>query len=248
LTAIKRRAGAATKLHNVTSSSHVLHHRSTWSLDTLSGPELLALVEAAGRLKQAARAGIALAPLRGKQLALVGDSDPDGLLRDAATALGAKVSSLLFDAVRGVNGSSSRLLGKLYDAVDCAGAASPKDVERDAGIPVFNGLGGDRHPARALAALAAIHEASERPLQDLHVALVGDAASPCAQAIAKAAARIGFELRNVPSAEAAEGADFVLDIRDTARWTLTDRDGRVHDGEREDRRFVLEALLVSTLT
>jgi ornithine carbamoyltransferase len=246
LTAIKRRAGAATKLHGVKSSSVVLHHRSTWSLDTLSGPELLALVEAAGGLKRAHRGGLASAPLRGKQLALVGDGDADGLLRDAATALGAEVACLHSDAVLGLTGSR-RLLGMLYDAVDCAGLGSPMEVEREAGIPVFNGLGDDGHPARALAALAQIQEAADQPLQDLRLALVGNAGSRCGRALALAAVRIGFELRNVPRPEAAHGADFVLDIRDTARWTLTDRHGRVHDGERDDRRFVLQALLVSTL-
>ena len=235
------------KLHSVQFSSHVLHHRSTWSLDTLSAPELLALVEAAGRLKQAARAGVALAPLRGKLLALVGNGDPDGLMRDAATELGAKVTSLHAEGAPSLN-RSSRLLGRLYDAVDCAAPVSPKEVELEAGIPVFNGLGGDGHPARALAALAAIHELADQPLRDLRLTLIGDADSPCGQALAKAAARIGFGLRNVPRPEVAEGADFVLDIRDTARWTLTDRHGRVHNGERDDRRFVLQALLVSTLT
>jgi len=233
---------------HVNFSSHVLAHRSTWSLDTLSAPELLALVETARRLKQTARVGLSSAPLRGKQIALVGDgNDAADLLRAAATQLGAKVTSLHADGVSGLNGSS-RLLGRLYDAIDCAAPVSARDVEREAGIPVFNGLGGDSHPARALAALLAIHEAADRPLRDLRIALIGDVDSACGQALAKAAARVGFELRVLAHAEAAHDADFLLDIRNPARWTLVDRCGRGHDSDREDRGFALQALLVSALT
>jgi ornithine carbamoyltransferase len=246
LTAVKPPAGGPTTLRGVNLPSLVLHHRSTWSLDGLSAMEWLALIDTAGRLKQAARTGAASAPMRGKQLALVGDGDAGGLLRDAASQLGAKVTQLRADGAGSMAGST-RLLGRLYDAVDCAPPASATEVEREAGIPVFNGLGGDGHPARALAALLALREAAGRPLADLRLAVVGDVESPFGQALSKAASRIGFQLLIVSHADAAEDADFVLDTRDPTGWTLCDRDGRVHGSEREHRRLALQALLVSTL-
>ena len=50
---------------------------------------------------------------------------------------------------------TARMLGRLYDGIECQGIA-PELVElvgREAGVPVYDGLASDRHPTARLAAL-----------------------------------------------------------------------------------------------
>jgi len=63
-------------------------------------------------------------------------------------------------------------------------------VERDAGVPVLNGLAADDHPTRVLAALLALQASSGRRLDDLRIAFAGD--TVCGTALRVAAERIGL--------------------------------------------------------
>jgi ornithine carbamoyltransferase len=75
-------------------------------------------------------------------------------LETAATRLGARVSVIGQRALAGAADPArlGQMLGSLYDAVDCD-ALSPdaaRELQRLAGVPVFDGLAGDGHPLRAL--------------------------------------------------------------------------------------------------
>ncbi len=214
LTGIKRRVGAVATLAPVPSSPpapparrYVLPHRNLWSVDALTRADVLGLIDTAHELRRAERAGEAAAPLRGKNLALLCDAPGRGtaLLRRAAAELGAHVAQLrpsdshLHD---GELDDTARMLGRLYDAIDCSAMPAPlvERVEVDAGVPVYNGLGDDDHPTHVLADLLGAHERSGKPLAELRVALVGDARTPCADALLQAAALAGIELRVVAPA------------------------------------------------
>ena len=97
--------------------------------------------------------------LRGKKLALLCSSDGGAdaiLFRDAASALGAHVSHIraqLADLIQPDDvQQTARMLGRLYDAVECQGLApSLVDVlRRDAGVPVYDGLASEAHPCAQL--------------------------------------------------------------------------------------------------
>lgn len=246
MTGVKTEASALGRLAVVNLLSPVLLHRTVWSYDGLSRADLLALLDSAGRLKQAARAGKASAPLRSKNLALLGDARNE-LLRRAATDLGAKVASLSSAGGNVLNGSA-RLLGRLYDAVD-GGPMSPAALEQlaqEADVPVFNGLGTDDHPTRVLAELLAMQEHTDKPLSALKVLFVGDLHTPCGHALRHAAALTGIDLC-LDGTQA--GADFVIDASNPVRWTLSDGTKAISDEERaDDRRFIVQALLVNTIS
>lgn len=98
--------------------------------------------------------------LRGKNVALVCASPDDGdalLFQRAAAELGAHVSHVRPDLPE--PGSSpvflhtARMLGRLYQAVECEGveAGVVAELARTAGIPVYDGLACARHPLAALA-------------------------------------------------------------------------------------------------
>ncbi len=174
-------------------------------MDVLSRADVLDVLETARRLKRARQSGPGLAPLRGCNLALLNEAAPaegTGSLRHAAIDLGAQVSHLRPSEARIAPGAAdeatARLLGRLYDAIDCE-AMAPELVARvaqDAGVPVFNGLGGAGHPTRVLAELLTLQEhCGGKALDSLSVCFVGDPRTPCGEALLHAAAVTGMELR-----------------------------------------------------
>ncbi|MET0211069.1 MAG: ornithine carbamoyltransferase [Burkholderiaceae bacterium] len=136
--------------------------------DDMSPAEVAALLGRARALLGAA--GAVASPtanragpgLRGKYLALlcdVDDADSAVAFREAALALGARVATIRpklspaspADEVR----HTARVLGRLYDAVECQGMSATlvRAIARDAGIPVYDGLASPDHPIAALAPL-----------------------------------------------------------------------------------------------
>lgn len=260
-----------------------LHHRQLWSAEFLSRPDVLGVLETARSLKQANRNGQAAAPLRGRNVALLDDTVPAdgaGSLRHAATALGAKVSHLRPSEARiaaeSTDAATVRMLGRLYDAIDCEDMPLElvARVARDAGVPVFNGLGNPCHPLRVLGDLLTMQEHSGKTFDRLSVRYAGDPRTPCAEALLRAAASTGMELR-IASArdrwpppelwerlkagavaggerlrlyespeQAGDDADILLDAPADAAWTMAG----VGEAERSaDRRFALQALLLATI-
>lgn len=119
----------------------------------------------AAALLRLARALLAAQPgesqlLAGKQLALLStecDDAPAQAFIDAATALGARVSFVQPGLDDGSPTAQidalARMLGELYDAVECQHlpAALVQRIASGAGIPVFTGLATAGHPTAALA-------------------------------------------------------------------------------------------------
>ena len=128
---------------------------------------------AGARLLQHAQPAATQALLRGKNLGLfcaVEDDIDAVLFRRAAAELGAGVSRIRPDASEpGVPPSvvlarTAHVLGRLYDAIECQGLgpALVRQLGRDAGVPVFNGLACVGHPTAALAAALDGRESHER--------------------------------------------------------------------------------------
>ena len=78
----------------------------------------------------------------------------------AAAELGAKVAHLRLAQHEVPH--AARLLGRLYDAIECDDlpAQLAIDLERAAGVPVFNGLGGPEHASCMLAKVMSGADAS----------------------------------------------------------------------------------------
>ncbi len=113
-------------------------------------------------LQNAWRSGTEQRPLRGKNVALLCDAADDGnaaLFQRAAATLGAQVARLRpslseRSAPQDVQ-DTARVLGRLYDAVDCVGMAADlvRRIGDEAGVPVFEAIGSTSHPTTALADL-----------------------------------------------------------------------------------------------
>ena len=123
-----------------------------------------ALLRTALMLRSLAQAGDEPPFLRGKHLALVGGEQASAsqcLVEAAACGLGARVARLTHRAVQPEQPHSrdiGRMLGRLYDALDCEDLPAPVllHLREACGVPVYEGLGRMDHPvARLLPCLGA---------------------------------------------------------------------------------------------
>ena len=139
----------------------------------LQAGERSALLATARRLSLSPEAEAPGLPLRGRHVAISGadHQSPSALLFErAAASLGARVShigpdALVLDDRRTVG--AARLLGTLYDAVDCV-ALQPERaqlLQKLAGVPIYSDLGGNTSPLRELVpALEAESRGSADPM------------------------------------------------------------------------------------
>ncbi|MBX3604762.1 MAG: hypothetical protein KF788_05810 [Piscinibacter sp.] len=225
--------------------------RHLWTVEALSGPELHCLLRRAARLRETAGD----APLRGRNLALLCDDDgPDdgsAALQHAASALGAQVARLRAGDACARDGRidrpTIRLLGRLYDAIDCNGlpAEQLEAIRQEAGVPVFNGLGRRDHPSRTLGELFGLLGGSGRPLESLRLAYLGDPSSDCARRWAHLADNGRMTLQFAASPDAVAGPlDLLIDARDGTPQLSP----AVPAEQREaNRRVALQAMLVATM-
>ncbi|MEO7010458.1 MAG: ornithine carbamoyltransferase [Caldimonas sp.] len=129
---------------------------------TLSPSDVDALLARARALQHAVWSGSIQPLLRGKNLGLLyeaADERDAELFRRAAVELGAYVAhvrpSLSESSTPHEVQHTARMLGRLYDAVECQGMAPALVLQmgHDAGVPVYDGIASPRHPTAALAAL-----------------------------------------------------------------------------------------------
>ena len=136
--------------------------RSPEAEPQLSPLNVASLLRHARILQRAALDGTTRKLLRGKNLGLLCETQPDeaqALFRLAAEELGAHVavmrSSLSPASTPQEVQHTARMLGRLYEAVECQGLdpVLVQHIGQHAGIPVFDGAATKDHPADRLAEL-----------------------------------------------------------------------------------------------
>ena len=226
--------------------------------DPPTARSILATFATAQRLRANAQAGTGSQPLRGKNLALLLGALPEGdvaTLRSAAQALGARVADLRFTrsqypaAGRDDVGALARVLGRMYDAIDCE-ALPPADtlrIEQAAGVPVYCGLCLDEHQARILADLMTLHEHRSPP--GASIRFLGDPKTARGSRFVLAAREAGFEvLLDGQGDPASKDATFVVDARHSPRWSLLAATGPLDEARRaENHRCVIQTVLLDTI-
>ena len=129
-------------------------------LDSMSPPDVSAVLANARNLQRAAETGSSQKLLRGKNIGLLCEADTEEdatLFRRAASELGAHVARIrpsLSELSNPVEvRHTAQMLGRLYDAVVCEGVAPAlvRQVRNDAGVPVFDGIAEWNHPTIRLA-------------------------------------------------------------------------------------------------
>ena len=185
--------------------SYNLMNRNLLSLDELSAREIHCLLEMAHELKRAKNAGTEQPQLQGKNIALLferASTRTRCAFEVAAYDQGANVSFIgSGDSQLGAKESvkdTARVLGRLYDAIECRGfeQAIVAELAQYAGVPVYNGLTKPFHPTQILADYMTMQEhCRAKPLSQMRLAYLGDARYNIGDSLLQGAALMGIDFR-----------------------------------------------------
>jgi ornithine carbamoyltransferase len=225
---------------------------------TLAAARIFELFAAAGRIRRDLRSDAGHHPLRGKNVAmlLTGPASSEAsTLQRAASELGARVSQVRYRHPDGATqpdlAPMARTLGQMYDAIDCGclPAATVRRIEQAAGVPVYDGLGLDNHPARMLADLMTLYEHPRPPSVGATIRFLGEQGSAQGQAFVSAARNIGFHVIGADDPpDAANEATFVVDGCNPMDWPMRAGSSAFDEERRaENHRSVIQAVLIDTI-
>lgn len=148
-----------------------LSHHGLLTFDPIAPRDVAFVLDNARALQRAAQAGDLRTLLRGRKFGLMCEMDQDSdidsnstsnsnsdaaLFRRAAVELGAHVAhirpSLTELSTPQEVQHTARMLGRLYDAVECQGVAADlvHQLGIDAGVPVYDAVASQRHPTAKL--------------------------------------------------------------------------------------------------
>ncbi|MFE0423002.1 ornithine carbamoyltransferase [Streptomyces sp. NPDC058953] len=172
--------------------------------------EVRGLVDLAGRLKAAKRAGAEERLLSGKNIALIFEK-PSTRTRCAFEVAAADqgASTTYIDPSGSHIGrkesakDSARVLGRMFDAIEFRGdeQSTVEELAAHAGVPVYNGLTDDWHPTQMLADVLTMVEHSDKPLTGIALAYLGDARFNMGNSYLITGALLGMDVRIVAPRE-----------------------------------------------
>ncbi|MFE9911073.1 ornithine carbamoyltransferase [Streptomyces clavifer] len=168
--------------------------------------EFRGLIALAAELKAAKKAGREVRRLTGKNIALIFEKTSTRTrcaFEVAAADQGASTTYL--DPSGSQMGhkesvkDTARVLGRMYDGIEYRGDSQQAVEELAAygGVPVFNGLTDDWHPTQMLADVLTMTEHSEKPLEELAFAYLGDARFNMGNSYLITGALLGMDVRIV---------------------------------------------------
>ncbi|MFF5789907.1 ornithine carbamoyltransferase [Streptomyces sp. NPDC012693] len=168
--------------------------------------EFRALVALAAELKAAKKAGAEVQRLRGRNIALIFEKTSTRTrcaFEVAAADQGASTTYL--DPSGSQMGhkesvkDTARVLGRMFDAIEYRGdsQATVEELAAFAGVPVFNGLTDDWHPTQMLADVLTMTEHTDKPLDRIAFAYLGDARMNMGNSYVVTAALLGMDVRIV---------------------------------------------------
>jgi ornithine carbamoyltransferase len=213
-----------------------LKNRSFLKLLDFTPEEIQYLLDLAAELKQAKREGRERKTMTGKNIALIFEKTSTRTrcsFEVAAYDQGAHVTYL------GPSGSqigiketmkdTARVLGRMYDGIEYRGFAQTtvEELAKYSGVPVWNGLTNEFHPTQILADFLTMREHSDKPLNQVSYAYLGDARFNMGNSLLVGGAKMGMDVRIVAPKALQPAAELVAECRKVAaetgaRITITD--------------------------
>lgn len=94
---------------------------------------------------------------------------------------------------------TARVLGRMYDGIEYRGfgQAIVEVLARNAGVPVWNGLTNEFHPTQVLADMMTVMEHTDKPLNEVAFAYLGDARNNMGNSLLIGASKMGMDFRSV---------------------------------------------------
>ena len=92
---------------------------------------------------------------------------------------------------------TARVLGRMFDAIEYRGKAQAvvEEMGKYAGVPVYNGLTDEFHPTQMLADVLTMIEHSNKPLNEITFAFMGDGRFNMARSYLVTGALLGMDVR-----------------------------------------------------
>jgi len=203
-----------------------LRNRHFLKLLDFSQEEIKFLLELAIDLKKAKYGGYEQPQLVGKNIALIFEKSSTRTrcaFETASYDQGAHVTYL------GPTGSqlgtketmkdTARVLGRMYDGIEYSGFGQERveELAEFAGVPVWNGLTNEYHPTQVLADLQTMIEHSDKPLDQITFAYLGDARNNMGNSLLVGAAKMGMDFRSVAPKSVQPDKDLVKKAQEIAR-------------------------------
>ncbi len=124
---------------------------------------------------------------------------------------------------------TAAVLGRMFDAIEYRGSAQEniEELDRHAGVPVYNGLTDEWHPTQMLADFLTMRERSHRPPDEIAYTFVGDGRFNMGRSLLITGAILGSDVRIVtpeelrPPVDVIERAEALAD-GSGARITISD--------------------------
>ncbi|MFF8710601.1 ornithine carbamoyltransferase [Streptomyces sp. NPDC015184] len=168
--------------------------------------EFRGLVDLAAELKAAKKSGTEVQRLRGRNIALIFEKTSTRTrcaFEVAAADQGASTTYL--DPSGSQMGhkesvkDTARVLGRMFDGIEYRGdsQAAVEELAAYGGVPVFNGLTDDWHPTQMLADVLTMTEHSDKPLERIAFAYLGDARFNMGNSYLITGALLGMDVRIV---------------------------------------------------
>ncbi len=168
--------------------------------------EIQFFLDLARDLKRAKYAGCEQQTLKGKNIALIFEKTSTRTrcaFETAAYDQGAHVTYLGPTGSQiGVKESmkdTARVLGRMYDGIEYRGfdQATVEELAKYAGVPVWNGLTNEFHPTQILADFLTMTEHTDKPLNKVTFAYLGDARFNMGNSLMVGGAKMGMDVRIV---------------------------------------------------
>ena len=221
-----------------------LHNHSLLSLVHHSTRDLRFLLDLSRDLKRAKHSGTEQERLKGKNIALIFEKTSTRTrcaFEVAAYDQGANVTYI--DPTSSQIGhkesmkDTARVLGRMYDAIEYRGFRQELvlDLDKYAGVPIFNGLTDEFHPTQMLADVLTMLEHSDKPLHDISYAYLGDARNNMGNSLLLVGAKLGMDVRIAAPKELQPSDELVKMCQEFAeqsgaRITITDDPKKAVDG------------------
>jgi ornithine carbamoyltransferase len=205
-----------------------LKNRNFVKLLDFTPKEIKFLLDLSRDLKRAKYAGTEQQMLKGKNIALIFEKSSTRTrcaFEVATHDQGGNVTYL------GPSGSqighkesmkdTARVLGRMYDGIEYRGFGQDivEELAQYAGVPVWNGLTNEFHPTQILADFLTMMENTDKPLNKVSFAYLGDARNNMGNSLMIGAAKMGMDFRAVAPKEVQPEAELVAKAREIAKET-----------------------------
>ena len=205
-----------------------LKKKSFLKLLDFSSREIQFMLQLAGDLKKDKYAGTEKQRLKGKNIALIFEKTSTRTrcaFEIAAYDQGAHVTYL------GPTGSqmsikesmkdTARVLGRMYDGIEYRGFEQKiiEELARYSKVPVYNGLTNEFHPTQVLADFLTIIENTDKPLNEIIFAYLGDARYNMGNSLMIGAAKMGIDFRSISPEKLKTGIDIVKEAKQISQET-----------------------------